>query len=161
MDISGMERTARVHTYTDLNFHVFQHVIRLVLRFPSAKAKVDLEMNKAKLDIESKLVPKGAEVVRHLSVPEEGKPLDWILAEMEKMDNELGNATDWRHGKLSGAVYRATLPLSLFLNFSFAFLKQTEAMILKKSSFNLTSAIASPILFIPTSFQPFARWKPR
>jgi sphinganine-1-phosphate aldolase len=63
-------------------------------------------MNQAKLDIENKLVPKGAEIVRHLSLPDQGKTLEWILAEMDKMDVELGNNTNWRHGKLSGAVYR-------------------------------------------------------
>lgn len=63
-------------------------------------------MNQAKLDIENKLVPKGAEIVRHLSLPDQGKTPEWILAEMDKMDVELGNNTNWRHGKLSGAVYR-------------------------------------------------------
>ncbi len=78
----------------------------MVLRLPSMKSKVTQQMDQAKLDIENKLVPKGAEVVRHLSLPEEGKSLEWILAEMEKMDTELEHRGDWRHGKLSGAVYR-------------------------------------------------------
>lgn len=63
-------------------------------------------MGKAKLDIENKLVPKGPNVVRHLALPDEGKSLEWILAEMEKMDNELDRTSDWRAGKVSGAVYR-------------------------------------------------------
>jgi len=62
-------------------------------------------MDKAKLEIENKLVPKGADVARHLSLPAKGQNLDWILAEMNKMDSEL-NDTNWRQGKLSGAVYR-------------------------------------------------------
>jgi sphinganine-1-phosphate aldolase len=62
-------------------------------------------MNKARLDIEAKLVPKGSEVVRHLTLPGEGKSAEWIFSEMEKMDSQQGS-TDWRHGKLSGAVYR-------------------------------------------------------
>ncbi|KAK0476839.1 sphinganine-1-phosphate aldolase [Armillaria novae-zelandiae] len=80
-------------------------VIMMVLRLPSMRSKVTQQMNQAKLDIENKLVPKGAEVVRHLSLPEDGKSLEWILAEMEKMDTELEHRGDWRHGKLSGAVY--------------------------------------------------------
>lgn len=63
-------------------------------------------MNVAKLEIENKLIPKGAEVVRHLVLPEKGQSLEWILAEMEKMDNEMDSHSHWRHGKLSGAVYR-------------------------------------------------------
>jgi sphinganine-1-phosphate aldolase len=64
-------------------------------------------MDKAKLGIENKLVPKGTDVTRHLSLPNEGKSLEWILEEMDKMDGELGTQANWRLGKLSGAVYRA------------------------------------------------------
>ena len=72
--------------------------------------KVTTEMGKARLDIENKLVPKGVGVTRHLALPEEGKPLEWILVEMEKMDIELtGHTGIWNEGKLSGAVYRALL----------------------------------------------------
>ena len=70
-------------------------------------------MDKAKLDIEKRLVPQGANVVRHLSLPSEGKSLEWILAEMDKMDTELdGNPEQWRLGKLSGAVYRKPYAVS-------------------------------------------------
>ena len=65
-------------------------------------------MDKAKLDIENRLVPKGATVVRHLALPAEGKSFEWIIAEMDKMDEELGGKRGvWNEGKLSGAVYRA------------------------------------------------------
>jgi sphinganine-1-phosphate aldolase len=70
--------------------------------------KVTTEMGKARLDIENKLVPKGPNVTRHLALPDDGKSLEWILAEMEKMDVELnGQSGIWNQGKLSGAVYRA------------------------------------------------------
>lgn len=78
----------------------------LALRLPAAQKKVRLEMDKAKLDIENKLVPKGADISRHLALPTEGKSVDWILSEMEKMDSEMGTHTEWSSGKLSGAVYR-------------------------------------------------------
>jgi hypothetical protein len=65
-------------------------------------------MNQARLDIEGKLVPQGADVTRHLVLPDEGKSMEWILAEMEKMDGEMGPHADWKHGKLSGAVYRTS-----------------------------------------------------
>jgi sphinganine-1-phosphate aldolase len=63
-------------------------------------------MGRAKLDIENKLVPKGADVNRHLALPAEGKPLEWILEQMNVMDSELGPQVNYAQGKLSGAVYR-------------------------------------------------------
>ncbi|KAJ7141450.1 pyridoxal phosphate-dependent transferase [Mycena epipterygia] len=83
---------------------IAQHVIMLALRLPSAQRKVRTEMDKAKLDIEHKLVPQG-DVTRHLALPAEGQTPEWILAEMDKMDKEMGGSTNWRQGKLSGAVY--------------------------------------------------------
>ncbi|KAG5639034.1 hypothetical protein H0H81_007647 [Sphagnurus paluster] len=88
---------------------IAQRIVRLVLRVPSTAARVETQMNQAKLDIENKLVPKGADVVRHLCVPELGKTPDWIFSQMDIMDSELNGHTNWRHGKLSGAVYRMEL----------------------------------------------------
>lgn len=89
-------------------------MIMLVLRLPAAQKKVRVEMDKAKLDIENKLVPKGADVCRHLTLPTQGQSAEWILEEMSKMDLELGNAS-WKNGKLSGAVYRTCPPHSFIL----------------------------------------------
>lgn len=74
------------------------------------RRKVDSEMAKARADIESKLIPSGAAVTRHLSLPATGRDPEWIKAEMDNMDIEGhvpgdGERTDWRDGKLSGAVY--------------------------------------------------------
>ena len=70
-------------------------------------------MDKAKLDIEKRLVPQGANVVRHLSLPSHGKSLEWIMSEMDKMDAELDSPPEqWRLGKLSGAVYRKLCAVS-------------------------------------------------
>ncbi|KAJ7130839.1 pyridoxal phosphate-dependent transferase [Mycena crocata] len=84
---------------------IVQHVIMLVLRLPAAQRKVRTEMDKAKQDIEDKLVPKGIDVTRHLTLPTEGKTPEWIIAEMDIMDKEMGSTTNWKLGKLSGAVY--------------------------------------------------------
>ncbi|KAJ7693342.1 pyridoxal phosphate-dependent transferase [Mycena rosella] len=84
---------------------IAQHVIMLALRLPAAQRKVRTEMDKAKQDIEDKLVPKGIDVTRHLTLPAVGQTPEWILAEMDKMDKEMGSTTDWSLGKLSGAVY--------------------------------------------------------
>ncbi|KAF9073647.1 PLP-dependent transferase [Rhodocollybia butyracea] len=92
-----------VTTTKEIYAWIAQRVIFLLLRLPSAKAKVKAEMDKARLDIEKSLVPQGADVVRHLSLPAEGQSLEWILAEMENMDKQDG--LDWKHGKISGAVY--------------------------------------------------------
>lgn len=62
-------------------------------------------MAQAQRDIEAKLVPTGPKVVRHLALPKTRRDIKWILSEMDTMDVEGGGNTDWRHGKLSGAVY--------------------------------------------------------
>ncbi len=86
-----------------------------MLRLPSIQKKVSEQMGRAKLDIENKLVPKGPSVVRHLSLPLEGKSLEWIMDEMQVMDTEMGGLTDsWKQGKLSGAVYRKYFQFHLF-----------------------------------------------
>lgn len=79
------------------------------MKVPSVQKDVQQQLNKARLDIEGKLVPQGVNVSRHLVLPDEGKSMEWIIAEMEKMDGELGTHADWKHGKLSGAVYRASI----------------------------------------------------
>ncbi|KNZ80220.1 Sphingosine-1-phosphate lyase [Termitomyces sp. J132] len=94
-----------VASVRELYTWVAQHIISLFMRIPSMAAKVETEMNKAKLDIENQLVPKGADVVRHLSLPAKGKSLEWILSQMEVMDGELPGHFNWRNGKISGAVY--------------------------------------------------------
>lgn len=62
-------------------------------------------MAKAKKDIEGKLIVSGPNVVRHLSLPIQGRTPEWIDAEMAKMDAESGGGDAWKQGKLSGAVY--------------------------------------------------------
>ncbi|EMD37692.1 hypothetical protein CERSUDRAFT_114330 [Gelatoporia subvermispora B] len=82
-----------------------QEVMLLALRLPAARRKVDTELGKARIQIESKMIAQGPGVTRHLALPENGKTPDWILHEMEKMDAEFDNHSDWRDGKISGAVY--------------------------------------------------------
>ncbi|KAJ6498960.1 pyridoxal phosphate-dependent transferase [Mycena sanguinolenta] len=94
-----------VTSVRDFYIWIAQRVIMLLLRLPANQRKYRSEMDKAKLDIEGKLVPKGADVTRHLALPEKGQTPEWILAEMDKMDNEMGSPNSWKAGKLSGAVY--------------------------------------------------------
>lgn len=77
------------------------------MKLPAAQKKLQEELGKVKVDIEGKLVPKGGEITRYLTLPAQGKSAEWILEEMARMDKELGTHTDWRQGKISGAVYRA------------------------------------------------------
>ncbi|KAF8971234.1 sphinganine-1-phosphate aldolase [Flammula alnicola] len=97
----------------DIYTWISQQIIHLILRMPSTRQKVTAQMDKAKLDIEDRLVPKGANVTRHLALPSEGQSLEWILQEMDKMDTEMGGSgNSWREGKLSGAVYHGGDDLS-------------------------------------------------
>ena len=75
------------------------------MRLPSVRHRVDTQMRKARSRIEAKLVPSGPAVTRHLALPREGRDLDWIINEMDQMDNEAVVNVNWRHGKLSGIVY--------------------------------------------------------
>ena len=84
-----------------------QNTLRLVIKWPSLRKRVDTEMEFARGEIDRKLLPQGEGVVRHLALPSKGCTLEWILDEMEQMDREAPKITDYRDGKLSGAVYRA------------------------------------------------------
>jgi len=69
------------------------------------RKKVETEMDAARAEIARKLLPRGKDVVRHLELPKKGCSLEWILDAMEQMDREAPPHTDYREGKLSGAVY--------------------------------------------------------
>jgi sphinganine-1-phosphate aldolase len=71
------------------------------------RKRVETEMDAARADIERQLLPQGKDAVRHLSLPKTGCTLEWILEAMDQMDRQAPSHTDYREGKLSGAVYRA------------------------------------------------------
>jgi sphinganine-1-phosphate aldolase len=77
------------------------------------RKRVETEMDGARAEIARKLLPQGEGVVRHLSLPKQGCTLEWILDAMEQMDREAPSHTDYKEGKLSGAVYRAHIPILL------------------------------------------------
>lgn len=76
------------------------------MKFPAAQKKLREELGKVKVDLEDKFVPKDGEIPRYLALPAQGKSAEWILEEMQRMDKALGGHTDWKQGKVSGAVYR-------------------------------------------------------
>jgi sphinganine-1-phosphate aldolase len=83
-----------------------QRAFQLLTALPSVRRKMETEMGFARVEIERSLMPKGKDVVRHLALPRNGCTLEWILDAMEQMDREAPSQTDYREGKLSGAVYR-------------------------------------------------------
>ena len=83
-----------------------QRTLRLIIALPSVRKRIDTEMDAARAEIDRKLIPQGKDVERHLSLPRKGQSLEWILEAMEQMDREAPSQTDYREGKLSGAVYR-------------------------------------------------------
>ena len=85
---------------------LLQRTLRLVIALPSVRKRIDTEMDAARAEIARKLLPQGKDVERHLSIPGKGQTLEWILEAMEQMDREAPSQTDYRDGKLSGAVYR-------------------------------------------------------
>ncbi|KAF8496395.1 hypothetical protein F5888DRAFT_1614671, partial [Russula emetica] len=88
-----------------------------IIKLPSVCKRVEVEMEAARTEIDRKLLPQGKDVVRHLTLPKRGSTLEWILDSMEQMDQEAPSHTDYREGKLSGAVYRAHYLLTLSLSF--------------------------------------------
>ena len=83
-----------------------QRTLRLVIAMPSLRKRINTEMDAARAEIDRKLIPHGKNVERHLVLPRKGKTLEWILEAMEQMDREAPSQTDYKEGKLSGAVYR-------------------------------------------------------
>ena len=67
---------------------------------------VEEELGKGRLQIEKSLIPQGEKVVRHLAIPAKGQSPEWILNEMDTMEEQVEHKADWRQGKVSGAVYR-------------------------------------------------------
>ena len=105
-----------VHFLAQSTFHLkgcLQEITMLILRIPSQRAKVDTGLQAVKADLEKKLIPQGSAVVRHTALPHKGQSEEWIFAEMTHMDEEIKGDGEWKHGKVSGAVYRACYKLIL------------------------------------------------
>lgn len=63
-------------------------------------------MARVQAEIRSKLIPEGPQVIRHLALPSQGKSKEWIVTEMQRMDDESEHSNRWKAGKISGAIYR-------------------------------------------------------
>ncbi|KAH8993326.1 PLP-dependent transferase [Lactarius hatsudake] len=94
-----------IRSIKDLYLFIAQRTLRVVISLPSVRKKVETEIDAARALIDSQLLPQGKDVVRHLELPKQGCTLGWILDAMDQMDREAPSQTDYRDGKLSGAVY--------------------------------------------------------
>ena len=56
-----------------------------MLRLPSARKQVEEGMAQTRAEVDSKFVPSGPGVTRHLELPAHGQSAEWIMAEMDKM----------------------------------------------------------------------------
>ncbi|KAL4078210.1 pyridoxal phosphate-dependent transferase [Scleroderma yunnanense] len=102
---------------------VIKRILLIILALPPGRSKVQSELSKVRQDLETKLVPQGAGVERYLELPQKGRPIEWILDEMRRMDGDTSvekkdeddkhvKKVDWRDGKLSGAVYHGGTDLT-------------------------------------------------
>ncbi|KAI0049954.1 PLP-dependent transferase [Auriscalpium vulgare] len=92
-------------TFGEIYTWAAKGVLQVVLRLPSMRKRVATELGAVRAQIQRELVPSGPEVVQHLRLPVESQSLEWILDEMAKMDAQGPSHTDFRQGRLSGAVY--------------------------------------------------------
>lgn len=82
--------------------------LALFLSLPPARARVEAELTKVREEMETKFLLQAKDIARHLELPQHGRSIEWIVNEMERIDEEAANehkGIDWREGKLSGAVY--------------------------------------------------------
>ncbi|KIJ49499.1 hypothetical protein M422DRAFT_74589 [Sphaerobolus stellatus SS14] len=93
-------------------------LIFLYLRLPSNKAMVTEKMDETRVLIRSKLIGTGPNIVRHLSLPRQGRSAEEIEKELETMQLELA-PIDYKEGKLSGAVYHGGADLEKIINMAF------------------------------------------
>ncbi|GJJ06435.1 hypothetical protein Clacol_000627 [Clathrus columnatus] len=92
------------NTFKDGWIWIQKQIIFLYLRTPSGKTKVRTQLAQTRETIVSKLVPNDPTIIRHHELPSKGRSLASIEEEMSKLDVAC-HATDYRLGKLSGAVY--------------------------------------------------------
>ncbi|KAF8513104.1 PLP-dependent transferase [Hysterangium stoloniferum] len=92
--------------------------ILLVLRTPWGKHKLETSLAVTREQIRHKLIKTGPNITSYPTLPKEGHSLQWIEQEMGSLDATL-NSTDYRLGKLSGAVYHGGEDLEKVLNMAF------------------------------------------
>jgi len=75
----------------------------LFLKAPGVRSQVQQQVSEAIVKLQTKLVPSGPGVVRHLNLPKEGWSEDAVRQELEALATM--DHTRWEDGFVSGAVY--------------------------------------------------------
>lgn len=75
----------------------------LFLRVPAVRTKVQQQLAEARVKLESKLVPSGPNITKHLDLPKKGWTHEQVLTDLEEL--AAMDHTSWEDGCVSGAVY--------------------------------------------------------
>jgi sphinganine-1-phosphate aldolase len=89
---------------------VYKRLYGLFLKLPFVQAKVRADVDKAILELETKLVPSGPGVTKYTALPVTGWSADQVREELKKL-GEMEH-TRWEDGRVSGAVYHGGDELS-------------------------------------------------
>lgn len=85
--------------YCDL----YRRLYSLFLRLPFVQKRIQADVKKAILELETKLVPSGPGVTSFTALPAKGWTLEQVRTELEKLGDM--EHTRWEDGRVSGAVY--------------------------------------------------------
>ncbi|KAL3422418.1 hypothetical protein PVAG01_06574 [Phlyctema vagabunda] len=90
-------------TFLDAYIAIRRNLYGLFLRAPGVRSQVQKQVTEAITKLQTKLVPSGPGVIRHLNLPKEGWSDETVLKELEALANM--DHTRWEDGYVSGAVY--------------------------------------------------------
>ncbi|KAK5704884.1 Dihydrosphingosine phosphate lyase [Elasticomyces elasticus] len=99
---------------------IYRNIYALFLRLPFINARVRADVDKAILELETKLVPSGPGVTSYTTLPPTGWSADQVRSELSRLGSM--KHTRWEDGRVSGAVYHggdelATLQAEAFKQF--------------------------------------------
>lgn len=89
---------------------VYKRLYGLFLKLPFVQAKVRADVDKAIMELETKLVPSGPGVTKYTALPASGWTAEQVREELKKL-GEMKH-TRWEDGRVSGAVYHGGDELS-------------------------------------------------
>jgi sphinganine-1-phosphate aldolase len=89
---------------------IYKRLYGLFLKLPFVQAKVRADVDKAILELETKLVPSGPGVTKYTALPTTGWTADQVREELKKLEEM--KHTRWEDGRVSGAVYHGGDELS-------------------------------------------------
>ncbi|QID78800.1 Dihydrosphingosine phosphate lyase [Saccharomyces pastorianus] len=99
LKVYGPVRLA-VRTYE----HSSRRLFRWLLDSPFLRGTVEKEVTKVKQSIEDELIRSDSQLMNFPQLPSNGIPQDDVIEELNKL-NDLIPHTQWKEGKVSGAVY--------------------------------------------------------